>query len=729
MPASSFTPLQLTLAANMIDSSPFTAFANTGLQAQITTYNATFIDNLRDTIALGVANSSSWMNASTLSSLRTLSGTAGVGIWLTGSPGASSATFLPYYGNAPLFVDFVNQLAGYYYGLGPYPNQTVSYRTFAQLFGVVSGFVESTRQVVFANENANTYLGPTFTNMDALTTANITNVNPVFDSFAYDIARQGNLVDTAKLDIYGTPAALIQQISRQAKVSGAAVPPIQNAMLAEGINPFEIADLVNDNRYNLFNQDGMLANDFDRLQKAAYQAFTTITGTDLADILKILNVTTPNITRLDQLLDPVVMFPLSYSTMLTPSLDGNKFIFDEAGNVNASIAPVVNQYLPSLSGCDELGKVIPQSWATANKAIQVALQNIPGVANSSWPALAQAIAQSAPRAWNSNQEYLPNTLVNLPTATVPDYYQSLQTVPVGTDINNTAYWQPVDLENMQTMQGLSDIAAQTTPVSSATSSIIENQVATGTGPYGSVTYYDVMGLAVDDTVLSTNLSTVNTNIATVVTAAGVDITALQTIFSRMLNVANGTYGDPQMGPVTVPAGLAAGVYNPSFPYSAGDNALQALAALVPAYIDNIVAAYPAQNTAAQSAWADILTRMLTYQSYVERAGLQPNDLIPNDTSAYTFAQTVGQYAQDQTSGGAYQYLNAIANTSTEGGQALVGCLREASNQSLLDQATVSGRPQTQIPGEGTAGNDFVDPLVATGLLDNYPTSRSQINAT
>jgi hypothetical protein len=244
-----------------------------------------------------------------------------------------------------------------------------------------------------------------------------------------------------------------------------------------------------------------------------------------------------------------------------------------------------------------------------------------------------------------------------------------------------------------------------------------------------VTYYDFMGLAVNDTQLATNLTTVNNSIATVVTAAGANITNLQTIFARMKNVADGTYGDPQMGPVTVPVGLGAGTYNPSFPYSAGDNALLALAALVPAQVDAIVAAYPAESAAATSAWVDIITSMLSYQNLVDRAGLQLNDLVSNDSSTFTFAQTVTQYAQDQISEGAYQYLNAIADISTEGGQALVGSLREASNQSLLDQATISGRPQTQIPGEGTTGNDFVDPPVATGLLDNYPTSRSQVNAT
>jgi hypothetical protein len=724
---SAYTPNQLTLAANMIDSSGL-KMANTALETALNNYLANFTSSLADTIAVGLSTPGAWISSNTIGVLRFLSGSGGTGRWLTSSPDGPNSILTTYYGQAPLLVDYINQLTGYYRGLGPYPSQTPDYSLFAQIFAVVSGFVTSTNQVVFANQNANTYLGPTFTTMDALTTANISNVNPVFDRFAYDLARQGNLVDTAKLDLYGTPAALIQQISAQGKIQGAAPPALQNAMLSVGVSPLEIADLVNDNRYSLFDQDGLLPNDFDRIQKSAYQALTTVTGADLADILEILNVTTPNITNLAQLLDPVKMFPLSYDTLLTPSLDGNKFIFDPAGNVNSSISPIVDSFLPNLSGCDELGKIIPQASATANKAIQVSLQNIPGIANTTWPELAEAVSNFVNNSWNSAQEYLPNTVVAVPTASVPNYYQSQTTVPADTDINDTNYWQPIELGGLQTMQGLGLIESQTTPVSANVNTIVQNQIATGTGEYGSLTYFDFMGLAVNDTVVASNLATVNTAINTIVTAAGAAITNLTEIYTRMLNVANGVYGNQAVGPITVPAGLGAGVFTASYPYSAADLAIQTLASLVSTEVDAIIAAYPAESAAATTAWDNILARMISLESLIFRAGLTPNDLVPSQTSIYSFVQAIPEYAQDTTTGGAYQYLESIADISTEGGQALVACLREATNQRLLDAAAISGRNQTQIPGEGTVGNDFVDPPVATGLLDNYPTSRSQINA-
>jgi len=727
MAISSYTPLQLTLAANMVDNVGLQS-VNSSLTTSINNYQSNFISGLRSTIAGALSITPSWMSDSTVSALRFLSGSGQTGLWLTGSPGLANSALASNYGQAPLLVDYINQLAGLYRGLGPYPSQAADYSVFAQIFAVVSGFITSTNQVIFAKENANGYLGPTFSSLDALTTANISNVNPVFDQFGYDLARQGRLVNTANLDLYGTPAALLQQISAEAKIQGRTLPAIEAAMVSEGANLLDITDLVTDNRYSLFNQDGLLPNDFDRLQKVAYQAMTTVTGDDLAQILQILGVTTPNITSLNQLLDPVKMFPLSYDTLLTPSPNGNLFIFDPAGNVNSSIQPVVDSYLPSLSGCDELGKIIPQGTATANKAIQVALQNIPGIANTTWPELAETVAASTDRVWSPDQEYLPNTVVSVATATTPSYYQSLTTVPTGTDINNTNYWQPVELPNLQTMQGLSSIAAQTTPISANVINIIDNDVATGTGEYNSITYFDFMGLAVNDTVVANNLATVNTAINTIVTAAGANITNLTTIYDRMNNVASGLYGDQFVGPVTVPAGLGAGVYNNSFPYTAGDLAVNTLASLVPAELNAIVAAYPTESAAATAAWNNVIARMVYFQDLVTRAGLTPTDIVPNQTSIYSFVQAIPEYARDQITGGAYQYLESIANTVTEGGQALVGSLREASNQSLMDAAAISGRPQTQIPGEGTTGNDFVDPALATGLLDNYPTSRSQINA-
>ena len=727
MAISSYTPLQLTLAANMINSSGL-KMANTALETALNNYLANFTSSLSDTIAVGLSTPGAWISSNTIGVLRFLSGTGGTGRWLTGSPDGPNSILTTYYDQAPLFVDYINQLAGLYRGLGPYPNQTPDYSVFAQIFAVVNGFITSTNQVIFANENANGYLGPTFSSMDALTTANISNVNPVFDRFGYDLARQGRLVNTANLDLYGTPAALLQQISAEAKIQGRTLPVIESAMVNSGANLLEITDLVNDNRYSLFNQDGLLPNDFDRLQKVAYQAMTTVTGDDLAQILQILGVTTPNITSLNQLLDPVKMFPLSYDTLLTPSPNGNLFIFDPAGNVNSSVQPVVDSYLPSLSGCDELGKIIPQGTATANKAIQVSLQNVPGIANTTWPELAEAVAASTDRVWSPDQEYLPNTVVSVATAATPNYYQSLTTVPTGTDINNTNFWQPVELPNLQTMQGLGSIEAQTTPVTNNVNTIIQNSIATGTGEYDSITYFDFMGLAVNDTVVSSNLATVNTAINTIVTAAGAGITNLTEIYTRMLNVANGVYGNQAVGPITVPAGLGAGVYTDSFPFSAADQAIQTLASLVPTEVDSIVAAYPAESAAATAAWDNILARMVSLQTLIFRAGLTPTDIVPNQTSIYSFVQAIPEYARDQIAGGAYQYLESIANTATEGGQALVGSLREASNQSILDAAAISSRPQTQIPGEGTTGNDFVDPALATGLLDNYPTSRSQINA-
>jgi hypothetical protein len=727
MATSSYTPLQLTLAANMIDSSGL-KMANTALETALNNYLANFTSALADTIAVGLSTPGAWISSNTIGVLRFLSDSGGTGRWLTGSPDGPNSILTTYYGQAPLLVDYINQLTGYYRGLGPYPSQTPDYSLFAQIFAVVSGFVASTNQVVFANENANTYLGPTFSSMDALTTANISDVNPVFDRFGYDLARQGNLVNTANLDLYGTPAGVIQQISAVAGLQGSTTPALESAMVQAGADLTDIRDLVTDNRVSLFNQDGLLDNDFDRIQKLAYQAMTTIRGDDLTQILQILGVTTPNITSLDQLLDPVKMFPLSYDTLLTRSPNGNLFIFDTAGNVNSSIQPVVDSYLPSLSGCDELGKVIPQGIATANKALQVSLQNIPGIANTTWPELAEAVSNFVNNNWNSAQEYLPNTVVAVPTASVPNYYQSQTTVPAGTDINDTNYWQPIELGGLQTMQGLGLIESQTTPVSANVNTIVQNQIATGTGQYGSLTYFDFMGLAVNDTVVASNLATVNTAINTIVTAAGAAITNLTEIYTRMLNVANGVYGNQAVGPITVPAGLGAGVFTASYPDSAADLAIQTLASLVPTEVDAIVAAYPAESAAANAAWDNILARMISLESLIFRAGLTPNDLVPSQTSIYSFVQAIPEYARDTVTGGAYQYLESIADTVTEGGQALVGSLREASNQAELDAGTISGRPQTQIPGESTAGNDFVDPTVATGLLDNYPTSRSQINA-
>jgi len=145
---------------------------------------------------------------------------------------------------------------------------------------------------------------------------------------------------------------------------------------------------VNLNVQSLFNPTGLTQNQFDRLQKAAYPALCNVTGACLTDVLSILNCTLPNVNSMCELLNPVKIFPTSYSSLTLPTPDGPVLIYDTAGAVNSNIGPILNSGTISPTGCDDLAKIIPPAQAQANRALQIAFQQVKGIAGTTVPQLA-----------------------------------------------------------------------------------------------------------------------------------------------------------------------------------------------------------------------------------------------------------------------------------------------------------------------------------------------------
>ena len=521
---------------------------------------------------------------------------------------------------------------------------------FCQGFMAVQGYIASTNQYINSSVNVNQYLGPMFTNMDDLVTANIASVSTDLPNFGVDLTTQGNLWNFAKLDLYGTPAGLIQQISALAGIKGRTVPDLQNAMISVGLTATDIANLVNDNRVGLNRPTGLTQNEFDKLQLLAYNAMTMITGDALAQILDILSVTTPNSDSLDDLLNPLVMFPLSYASLQTPSPNGAIPIFSSTGSVNSSIAPVVNSYLPTASGCDELGKIIPPAQAVANKAIQVSLQQINNIPNSTLPTFAEAVVGTVDNPWTFTQEYLANTVVSWGTP-VPSFYRATVDVPAGVDINNTAYWSPTTLGGLNTMEGLPLIQAQTTPVDSSVTNYIANNLATGTGPNGTITTYDVLGLAIDSNNFAAQLNTATTAINALQTAGS--LAALNTAYTNILLAVDDTDVQDQI-----------------------DNANTAIAAL----------AASSYKTALNTAWTYMANLMNLSYKYTDQTGVDYFNLQGDTNSIYSFSQNLPYYGLLTASGDAVEFLQNLANTTVLGGQAIVGAMREGRNNARLSTA-------------------------------------------
>jgi hypothetical protein len=648
------TPLQLTATAALLQNQGLKPFPP-ALAAAISTFNATtLINNLA--AAVSSYKSQTFATAATLTSLLSMGNTVcpALGNSIPASP-VGTYTYL----NTEYLVNYLGTVDGSTLDPSGFSNlieQTCAaylgngdLGRFSQGFMAVQSYIASTNNYINSSVNVNQYLGPTFTNMDNLVTGGISSMTTDLESFGVDIDKQGELWNTAKLDLYGTPAGLLQQISARAGIQGQTVPALQNVMLAMGMTAADIENLITDNRVGVFNPTGITNNEFDRAQRLAYNAFTMISGDALVQILDILDVTTPNITSLEQLLDPVKTFPLSYPSLQAPGPVGPVPIFNANGSVNTTIAPIVNSYLPAATGCDELGKIIPPADAVANKAIQLGLQQINNIPNVPLPDLAQAVLGAVNNPWQVTDAYLPNDVVST-GAPVPEYYRATQEVPAGTDINNAAYWSPTTLGGLSTMSGLPLIQAQTTPVDVSVTDYFANTVATGTGPDGTITTYDVLGLSLDTDNFAAQLGTATTAINALQTAGS--LATLNTAYANIL-------------------------------FAANDAAVITEIANANAAINALIAS--SYVTTLNTAWVYMANLMNLSARYTTEAGIDYFNLQTGDkNSVYGLVQNLPQYGRLTANGDAAEFLDNLADTAILGGQAMVGVLREGRNQARLD---------------------------------------------
>ena len=307
MANSILTPLQLTAVASLLQNQGIKTVPS-ALTVAINAFNATTL--IADFLAaLSFYQSSSFKTQSTLNLLLEIGNTVcpALGNSIPASPIGNYPYLTQEYIlpatpdlstiNPSGFSYLVDQTASAYLGNGDSGQ-------FAQGFQAVEGYILTTNQYINTAVNANNYLGPAFTNMNDLTTNYITAVNTDITNFGIDLAKQGNLWDPKNITLYGTPVGLLQQIAKQAKINAGTMPVISSRLIAAGMSTADISNLVTNNQFGFRNPNGLTDNQFNTLQKIAYEAIADVNGADLQQILQLLDVTTPNISTLADLLNP-----------------------------------------------------------------------------------------------------------------------------------------------------------------------------------------------------------------------------------------------------------------------------------------------------------------------------------------------------------------------------------------------------------------------------------------
>jgi hypothetical protein len=291
---------------------------------------------------------------------------------------------------------------------------------------------------------------------------------------------------------------------------------------------------------------------------------------------------------------------------------------------------------------DRLSQIVPADQALASKALATSLQQISGITNMTLPVLA-------------------NTVINL-----------------------------------QTTDNLDQILALTQAVPANVASYLSNIAGTnGT----SVGVCDVLGIAAGYQVTDYFLNTVST-------FANTNIAYLATVYQTMNSVVGNVYGNPVIGPVTIPSGQpAAGTY-----YSATANAVVTTTAadvamtgiggdtpptgpgLIPTAqteIGNIATTSSAQVAILNSYFTSMAAQVVQEQNLQTAAQIDFANLIPNNSpTVYSLIYNLPSYGVQTEAGGIAQFWEGVANISTFTGQAMVATLREGVNQAALNTAGI-----------------------------------------
>ena len=288
---------------------------------------------------------------------------------------------------------------------------------------------------------------------------------------------------------------------------------------------------------------------------------------------------------------------------------------------------------------NQLKKIIPADQALANKALQAGLEQIKNIFDATLPTLAGATVE------------------------------------------------------LESNVGLDAINNLTTPLPANVVAYFTTTLATGSGVDGLLLLTDVLGSITGVNIsqpLSNTVATLNT-----MTSEG-DFVALTNgttgVYTVMEDTAAGDYtavdpSDPSIFVTTIPFGLpGTGTYTANTSSASIANAFSSgLNPAMVSTVDSIVGANPSQVAETTANFTVICNQLLTEQTNLTLADVQFANLVPG-MQPFGLVYSLASNGLDVVEGGTAFVLQSVANTATQGGQAIISTMREARNQELLNVA-------------------------------------------
>ena len=181
---------------------------------------------------------------------------------------------------------------------------TPEYKEFCSSFATASSWINYSNQAIMAVKDSEAFLEGVYSNMSDLISADIAGVNLASIQFGNDLINLGTAIDLSDIATFGLPSNLLRNLGKNSAITQ----DLSLALLAAGLTNSDISSITSGANINVSKAQ----------EQQIYGALLIITGINLVNVLAPMQVKTPNLNTLADLLNVKKIFPTSYNSMTVP---------------------------------------------------------------------------------------------------------------------------------------------------------------------------------------------------------------------------------------------------------------------------------------------------------------------------------------------------------------------------------------------------------------------------